>query len=148
VASAPGAIAQSDDAKAVSRRAIELVCARGDFGAARELYSADFVDHVNSMEFRGQEGIRRSVGLYLTIFEDLRIEVAEQVAEGDRVTSRWTLRGKHRGRAVELDGITISRFVHGKITEDWTASDNLELLRQLGVRRSLALGLRRLLGRL
>src|SRR5439155_11032957 len=122
--------------------ALERVCARGDWERARRLYADDFVDHVNAMEFRGQDGIRESVGLYRRLFPDLSIAVEDQVEDGDRVASRWTMRGTHRGRAVELSGITISRMAGGRIAEDWSYSDNLTLLRQLGLRRSLALALR------
>jgi hypothetical protein len=45
---------------------------------------------------------------------------------------------------VTLPGITISR--DGMIAEDWTVSDNLGLLRQIGVRRGLALAARYLRG--
>src|ERR1700730_6079701 len=123
-----------------ARHALERVCARGDFDAARDYYSADFVDHVNEMEYRGQDGIRRSVGLYLLVFADLRIRVEDQVVEGYRVVSRWTAEGTNRGKTIRLPGITISQFADGKIVEDWTSSDNLGLLRQLGPRRTLLLG--------
>jgi len=118
---------------------LEEVCARGDLEAARELYAADFVDHVNGRTFHGQEGIRRSVTTYANLFENLRIRVEEQVAGGDRVASRWTLSGNRGGRPINLSGMTISRFADGKIAEDWTVSDSVGLLRQLGVRRSLLL---------
>ena len=68
--------------------------------------------------------------------------------EGDHVATRWTLHGTHKGRTVTLPGITISRFEDGKIAEDWTVSDNLELLRRLGLRRGLVLAARHLAGRL
>jgi SnoaL-like polyketide cyclase len=58
------------------------------------------------------------------------------------------LTGTHRGRRVTLPGITISRFENGRIAEDWTTSDNLDLLRQLGARRGLALAARYLAGRM
>jgi steroid delta-isomerase-like uncharacterized protein len=129
-----------------ARTALEQVCARGDLDRARELYADDFIDHVNALEFRGQEGIARSVSMYRAMFPDMRIEVVDQVADGDRVVSRWVLNGTHRGRSVTLPGITISRFRDGKIAEDWTVSDNLGLLRQIGVRRGLALAARYLRG--
>ena len=130
-----------------AREALEQVCARGDLQRARELYAEDFVDHVNAVDFHGQDGMR-SVALYRAIFPDLEIRVLDQTTDGDRVTSRWTLHGTHKGRAVTLRGITISRFQNGKIAEDWTVSDNLELLRRLGFRRGLALAARHLTGRL
>src|SRR5437764_10220453 len=123
-----------------AREALEHVCARGDYEAAREYYSPDFIDHVNEMESRGQEGIRHSVGLYLLVFTDLRIRVEDQIVEGDRVVSRWTAEGTNRGKHIRLPGITISHFADGKIVEDWTSSDNLGLLRQLGLWRTLLLG--------
>jgi predicted ester cyclase len=103
------------------------------------VYSARFVDHVNAFEYRGTEGARQSVALYRELFPDLRFVVEEQVAEGDRVASRWTLHGTHRGKRVRLTGIVISRFEDGRIAEDWAASDTMELARQLGVRRALQL---------
>jgi steroid delta-isomerase-like uncharacterized protein len=129
-----------------ARTALEQVCARGDLERARELYADDFLDHVNALEFRGQDGIAKSVAMYRAMFPDLRIEVVDQMADGDRVVSRWVLHGTHRGRRVTLPGITISRFENGKIAEDWTVSDNLGLLRQIGVRRGLALAARYLRG--
>jgi predicted ester cyclase len=139
---------EQEEQSAKARHALERVCARGDFEAARDLYRSDFVDHVNRMELRGHAGIRESVGIYHAIFPDLRIAVEDQVSEGYRVTSRWTMHGTYRGRRVTLPGITISRFAEGMIAEDWTASDTLDLVRQLGLRRSAILGLRYATGRL
>jgi predicted ester cyclase len=106
------------------------VCARGDLDAGRRLYAADFIDHVNRLEFHGHEGIAKSVALYRAVFPDLAIRVDDQVTEGDRVVSRWTLEGTHHGRRVTLPGITISRFENDTIAEDWTVSDNAALLQQ------------------
>jgi ketosteroid isomerase-like protein len=121
----------------VARTALEQVCSRADFALAPECYSVDFVDHVNRLEFRGLEGVHRSTALYQALFDGLRIEVVDQVAEGDKVASRWLMRGSNRGREVELTGITISRLRDGRIVEDWTATDSVDLLRGLGVVRTL-----------
>jgi steroid delta-isomerase-like uncharacterized protein len=137
-----------DDRALHARTALEQVCARGDLDRARELYAADFVDHVNALEFRGQDGIARSVAMYRALFPDLRIDVVDQISDGGRVVSRWTLQGTHRGRRVTLPGITISRFQDGRIAEDWTVSDYLTLLREVGLRRGLALAARYATGRL
>jgi predicted ester cyclase len=123
----------------VARRALEDVCSGRDPAGIPDVYHPEFVDHVNALEYRGTEGARQSVALYRELFPDLRFVVDEQVSQGDRVASRWTLTGTHRGRAVRLRGIVISRFEDGKIVEDWASSDTLELARQLGVWRSLLL---------
>lgn len=126
-----------------ARRALEDVCSGAQIDRIPSVYHPDFVDHVNSLQYRGHEGARRSVALYLELFPDLRFTVEDQVSEGDRVASRWRLDGTHRGREVTLRGIVISRFEDGRIIEDWAASDTMEIPRQLGIWRSLLLLVRR-----
>ena len=121
----------------LARRAIEDVCSRDDVELAQRFYATDFRDHVNRLEFEGVEGLRQSLALYGELFPDRRFEVVDQVSEGDRVASRWRMTGSYRGRRVELAGITISRIEDGKIAEDWGHTDSLELLRELGLWRTL-----------
>jgi predicted ester cyclase len=134
--------ATAADHTETARRALEEVCSNRDPEGVTRDYHPDFVDHVNRLAYHGHEGVRRSVALYVELFPDVRFEVDDQVSEGDKVASRWTLRGTHRGREVELRGIVISRFEDGRIIEDWAVNDTMELLRQLGLRRGLALALR------
>ena len=136
------------DRKTIARRALEEVCARGDFDKAQEFYSPTFLDHVGPIDYHGLEGVRKSVSMYRSVFPDLEIEVVDQVVECDRVASRWVARGTNRGRRAKLDGITISRLKDGKIAEDWSYSDTLGLLRQLGAWRLAALGADQLRDRL
>lgn len=126
-----------DTNRKVARTALERVCSRGDMALAPTCYAEDFADHVGRLEYRGLEGVERSTALYRALFHDLAFDVVDQVAEGDRVASRFVLTGTNRGRTVRLSGITISRLRDGRIVEDWSAFDSLELLRQLGVRRVL-----------
>ena len=126
-----------DDNRAVARMALERVCARGDMALAPRCYADDFVDHVGRLEYRGLDGVRRSTALYRMLFDDLAFEVVDQVTEGDLVASRWVLTASNRGRPVRLWGITISRLRDGRIVEDWSAFDGLDLLRALGVWRTL-----------
>ena len=134
--------------KDVARRALEEVCARGDFAKAEQFYDPAFRDHVNSLEFQGLEGVRQSVGMYRALFPDLEIQVDDQVVDGDRVASRWTAGGTNRGKRATLTGITISHIKDGKIVEDRSVSDTAGLLQQLGPRRAAMLGVRQLIGHL
>jgi predicted ester cyclase len=129
------------DYTAQARQAIEIVCA-GDLSRMEEFYRPDFVDHINDMTFRGYDGGRESVAFYKTIFKNLRMGAEEQITEGNRVASRWVLSGSYHRRPVTLRGITISRFAEdGRILEDRGHSDSISLVRQLGVIRTLVLGL-------
>ena len=126
----------------LARHAIEHVCSGPDPRAAVGVYAPDFLDHVNDVDYRGHEGIAKSLRLYQLVFRDgdLQIRVADQMTDGDRVISRWIAEGHNRGRPLSLWGITISRFEDGEIAEDWSASDSAGLLRQLGPWRLLLLG--------
>lgn len=107
-----------------------------------EFYNPAFVDHVNEMTFHGYAGGEESVSFYTTLFKNLRMGTEEQISEGDKVASRWFLSGTYHGRAVTLRGITISRFDEdGRIIEDRGHTDSLALLSQIGILRTLILGL-------
>ena len=123
--------------RTVARMAIEQVCARGDMDLAPSCYAEDFADYFASSEYHGLEGVRKSTELYRQLFDDLRFEVVDQVAEDNRVANRWVLTGSNRGRRVKLWGITLSELRDGRIVEDWTGFDSLELVRQLGLLRTL-----------
>ena len=66
----------------------------------------------------------------------------DQVAEGDRVATRWPAKMRPADAApstqeasdeVSMSGITIERFADGKVVESWRSMDRLRLLRSLGV---------------
>lgn len=107
-------------------------CAGKGLEPASRYYSHDFVDHVNNLKFLGLEGVRQSVELYGKVLSDLDMEVQEQLTHGDRVTSRFVVSGISFGKRVRFNGITISRFKDGLIVEDWSVTDTLGMLRQLG----------------
>jgi len=125
-----------------ARGALERVCSGKNLDVPERYYSPSVVDHVNDMEFHGLEGTRKSVELYKRVLEDIDIKVEEQLVDGDRVTSRFVVTGRSGARRVRFTGITISRFEDGRIVEDWSVTDTLGLLRQLGPWRSVLLGLR------
>jgi predicted ester cyclase len=83
----------------------------------------------------GLVGLRKSIEANRTTFPDMRIEVEDQVAERDRVATRWlaTMTHPEAGR-VEMRGITIERFEDGKVVESWRSMDMLGMLRQIGAR--------------
>jgi len=127
---------------AIAKEALERVCSGKALDSLPRYYSQEFVDHVNDMKFQGLEGARRSVELYTKVLSDLDVVVKEQLTEGDLVTSRFMVSGKSFGKSVRINGITISRFQNGLIVEDWSVTDTLGMLRQLGVWRSALVGLR------
>lgn len=132
----------ASDYAANAREALERVCSGADLQAACRYYGANFVDHVNDREFRGLAGVAQSVAVYRRVLKDVRIEVLEQVTQESSVASRFLVRGTCLGRRVQFSGITISKFESGSIVEDWSVTDTLGMVRQLGVLRAAWVGLR------
>ena len=126
----------------IAKQALELVCSGQALDAVSQYYSDEFIDHVNDLDFKGRDGVRKSVRSYSKILSDLQFRVEKQLADGDHVTSRFVVSGKCFGKEVRFNGITISRFSNGLIVEDWSVTDTLSILRQLGAWRSLLLALR------
>ena len=108
-----------------------------------EVYTPDAVWHLPEQEIQGVEAFKQYVTMYVTALPDANVTVEDEIAEGDKVVNRYTIRGTHQGeteefgpptgRQVEQKGIAISRIEGGKIVEEWQAYDNLSVMQQLGL---------------
>ena len=133
----------SDQNKAIARRALDLFTS-GDLDEMDELVSEDAVDHDAqnpNAGIHGPEGAKRTAAIYRGAFPDLQITVEDQLAEGDKVVTRWTAVGTQdgdlaglpaSGRSTTVTGITIDRIAGGKIVESWGNWDTLGMMQQLG----------------
>jgi steroid delta-isomerase-like uncharacterized protein len=133
----------SEESKALVRRLIDEVYNRGALDVADELLASDFVRH-NPLpgQESGLEGYKGGVAAIRLAFPDYEIVIEDQVAERDKVVTRYTERGTHRGefmgmaptgKRVELTAISIHRISGGRLVEDWVEWDKLGLMRQLGI---------------
>jgi steroid delta-isomerase-like uncharacterized protein len=132
----------SEENKAIARRSWELVSQRNP-DAMEEVYTADTVLHEPDQDLQGVEEAKQFLSGYISAFPDMSVSVEDVIAEGDKVVTRWTLRGTHQGEVEEfgpptgkrvvLEGITIHRISEGKIVEEWERYDNLDVLQQLGL---------------
>jgi predicted ester cyclase len=132
----------SDVIKAVVRRSIEQPLVRGDLAAPDEVYVPDYAGHdPSNPDVTDLAGTKAFVGELRASYSDIAVSIDDQIAEGDRVATRWTFRGVDigssgdrppTGRPVAIGGITISRLRDGQIVEEWVQWDALGLERQLG----------------
>ena len=132
----------TEDNKALVRRAIEEVWNQKNLAIVDELGAADYVFHNPTMKTHGLEQYKQLVTMYFSAFPDVHITIEDQIAEGDKVVTRWTARGTHQGafmgipptgKQAVLTGITIDRFEKGKAVETWNNADDLGMLQKLGV---------------
>jgi steroid delta-isomerase-like uncharacterized protein len=126
--------------KHLVRRYVEEVFNTGNVAILDDLVADDHISHGPLGNHCGLESIRRDVAAYRSAFPDIRFELLDVVAEGDRVARRFVATGTHlgaflgvapTGRRVRVNGLAINRIVDGKVAETWLDIDVFGLLRQL-----------------
>jgi steroid delta-isomerase-like uncharacterized protein len=119
--------------KAVVRRLIEEVINGGRLDVIDELYAP-----------RMAPAARRWITPFRESFPDVRMEIADLVAEDEKVVGRFTCSGTHRGawrghpptgrRFERVDEVYFFELRDGQITRAWGLEDTHSRLGQLGLR--------------
>ena len=135
----------SEENKVKSRRLLEEAFGQGKLEVIDEVLHSDFVcydPNSESGEISGADTIKGEIDYFRQAVPDLTYTVDDQVAEGDKVVSRYTATGTHQGeffgvagtgKRVEFTGIQIDRFDEsGKMIEEWPEYDLLGAMRQIG----------------
>ena len=128
--------------KLVLRRFFEEIFNQGNLAAADEIVSAHYLDHNAAPgEMPGRAGLTQFVTYLRSAFRNLNFTIDDQLAEGDKVVTRWNATAIHQGefagvpatgKPVTITAINIHRVVDGQIQEGWLNWDALGLLQQLG----------------
>ena len=90
---------------------------------------------------RGPQGFLPFHAQFREAFPNIEVIVEDQIAEGDKVATRCSMRGKHSGDSlgfaatqmpVDFTGVTITRIRNGQIVETWNNFDFMKMYKQLG----------------
>jgi predicted ester cyclase len=133
----------TEENKAIVRRFLEGIFTQGNPDVVDELADPNFVVHDPSSEAGDVDahGVKGSIAWSHSAFPDLRVTIEDQVAEGDKVATRWTVRGTHQGEMmgaaatgnqVTFTGTQTDHISAGKIAESWSNWDTLGMLQQIG----------------
>jgi steroid delta-isomerase-like uncharacterized protein len=136
----------SEANKATSRKWYTEILSEGHLEVVDEICSANYRNNDPYSPPggwpHGPEALKMVAQMYRTAFPNLIFTVEDQVAEGDRVATRWTARGTHQGplndipptgKSATVTGISIERYEDGKIIESYVNWDFMGLLQQIGV---------------
>jgi serine phosphatase RsbU (regulator of sigma subunit) len=130
-----------EENKASFRRYLEGAWNQSNLEVVDEIFDR-YISHQpdGSVLERGPEDVKRFVSEFRSAFHDLRLIIEEQIAQGDKVVSRGTIRGTHQGefrgmaptgKEMEIPGMAVFRFSEeGKVVESWDSYDQLSLMRQ------------------
>ncbi len=132
-----------EENKAVVRRFFEELLSRDDIAVADELLSPGFRFYfAGSPDPMNLESYKEFLVARRAAFPNRRFVVEDMIAEGDKVSVRFTMRGTHKGefrgiapsgKEVTMTGIDTIRLSDGKMVEDRVEVDQLGMMRQLGV---------------
>lgn len=131
-----------DRNKAAVVRFNKRVIEAGDEAALGELMAPGFINHSAAPGMsKGADGMWHTFSQVLRpAFPDLVVDIEDQVAEGDKVVTRKTIRGTHlgplmgipaTGRSVAINVIDIVRLEDGRYAEHWGVNTLAAVLAQL-----------------
>lgn len=108
-----------------------------------EVMVPDYVHHDPSLPpdmQQGRDNYRNGVAMFYSAFPDLTCTIEDQIAEGDKVVTRLSWRGTHRGdlmgipatgKQVQFGMMAIHRIANGKVEEGWVSFDAMGMMQQL-----------------
>jgi steroid delta-isomerase-like uncharacterized protein len=125
------------------RRLFDEAFNQGNLAVVDELLSSDHLAH-NAFGGapNGPQGLKWLIAMFRAAFPDLQCNVEDEIREGDKVATHWTMCGTHKGaflgnpptgRQVDVQGMIFARIENGRIVEDWFLIDQLSILQQLGL---------------
>ena len=127
----------------IVRAFVNEVINEGNIDATGNYFWEDMVEQVPLPgQGPGLAGLKDVLRGMRAAFPDLHFAIQEQIAEGDKVLSRFEWTGTHKGeflgvpatgRKVQVWGMVIDRFVSGKIKDTRIIMDALGLMAQFGV---------------
>jgi predicted ester cyclase len=118
------------------------VIEQGNIDSFHGLVSPDVINHAAPVGMpNGEESMRHFLLHVLRVgFPDIRVEILDQIAEGDKVTTRKFLHATHTGefmgiqpsnKKVTIQVIDIIRLHQGRFTEHWGISNIPDVIREI-----------------
>ncbi len=128
--------------KALVRRNFEVIWTQCNLEVADEIIDPHYVGHIAALPdtVRGVETFKQVVMLYHLSAPDIRFEIQDQLAEGDKVATRWIAHGTHQGefmgiapsgQRMSVTGMSFHRIENDRIQESWDDWDALSMLRNM-----------------
>jgi steroid delta-isomerase-like uncharacterized protein len=127
-----------------SRLFFEDMLGKAHWELANDILAADIVMHHPSspQPVAGVKNVVGFLGAFRQGFPDMKMKVDFTFGGDEMVAVRWQMSGTHTetlfgippsGKPVTVTGISLLRFVDGKVIEDWVSEDSLGLMQQIGV---------------
>ena len=115
---------------------------RQDTGVMDQLVSStNYALHFSGMPPADWNGTKQFSAAFYSAFPDLRHNIVDMVADGDKVAVRLNVTGTHKGelqgipptgKQVSFDATDFITLVDGKVSEERLTADIMGLMQQIG----------------
>ena len=138
---------QTEQNKAIIRRLEEANNSETQ-ATTYELVAPDFVLHMSGMPGPlNREAVMQLASAWRSSFSNTQHTFEDQIAENDKVVSRFTWHAVHTGefqgmpatgKQIVVPGIYIDRIRDGQVVERWASLDSMGMMQQLSLMPSQA----------
>jgi steroid delta-isomerase-like uncharacterized protein len=127
--------------KQVVRQFFEAADRQDIEGMGQLVSSTNYLFHFPGMPPMDWNTHKQFFTAFTSSFPDLRHEIVDLVAEGDKVAVHFNVTGTHKGdlqgipptgKQVSFGAMDFITLMNGKIVEDWLNADILGLMQQIG----------------
>ena len=132
----------SEDIKQVVQQVFEKVWNQGDTSAADQILADNFVAHIADIPspINSADEFKQFVALFRALSPGIWFTIEDQVAEGDKVATRWSARLQTSGSpAAEssaegtlVTGMSMHKMTNGKLVESWDNWDSMTAFQSMG----------------
>jgi steroid delta-isomerase-like uncharacterized protein len=114
---------------------------RGDLKGMSEFWDKGMIHHARERS-HNFAAVQKIVSDFMVAFPDLKFDILDIFGEDDRVLTRMSASGTHKGaylgypptnKKVQCTVMGVSRLAKGKIVEHWGVTDELAMMGQLGM---------------
>lgn len=132
---------QAEANKELIRRYYDEAYNTGDIEGLADFIAPDIIDHSN-LAIRGLADIQQNFAGFVAALPDFHSTIQQLVAEDDKVVAYTTLTFTHTaefmgvaptGKRISIETLSIFRIADNKVVERWGISDNVGVMRQLGI---------------
>ena len=133
----------SADIKQTVQKVFEQVWNQGDTSVVDQLFADSFVANIANIPtpINSADEFKQFVALFRALSPDLNFTINDQVAEGDKVATRWTVRFPSSGEGLDAEsghedvavtGMSMHKMTNGKLVESWDNWDSMTAFQSLG----------------
>ena len=136
---------KADRNKKIAERYFNEVWNKGHVAILDTLLTKDYINHTPSAPtVPGPDGLKPIVLAIRRAFPDLHFEIKEIISTRDHITIRTVMTGTHKdtlfgipptGKHISVNQINIEKLKDGRIAEHWRVTDELTMMKQLGIVR-------------